>query len=380
MYIPFTHFSSIFSVCIIITACTCCIYLLIPSSYVLFYIEYNAAAVLGIVVAEGVFRGYGDTKIPLLASAMASIINLVLDPLLMFQYRLGVKGAAAATAISQIGAALVYLVFLRRRRMLPQKIKRSTNTNYATAVSATTPINTNTPKQQPQALIHDASIITRVDSGKVIRTIMAANAAMIAKQGSLLLAWAYATARATRLGSAHVAAHQICLSFWLVFALILDGTAVSAQVLMSRAFAKNDRSKVRSLTKYMVRVGILQGLGSTALILVFRNILPRMLTSDSAIQQHLVHLMPHLAWQQLLVSLTLIIESLAAGGNQFSLLGIGTSVATIFSMQALQKATSVEAIWSRGIVTLFVGRLLTASIGLVRVNAWDRVLLFRQKK
>jgi hypothetical protein len=62
---------------------------------------YAAPAVMAIVVSEGAFRGYGDTKIPLLASMVASCINLVLDPVLMFSFGLGVKGAAAATVVSQ---------------------------------------------------------------------------------------------------------------------------------------------------------------------------------------------------------------------------------------------------------------------------------------
>ena len=55
---------------------------------------------------------------------------------------------------------------------------------------------------------------------------------MLGKQGSLLLGWAYVTARATRIGHDRVAAHQVALSFWLIFAFLLDGAAISAQVLM----------------------------------------------------------------------------------------------------------------------------------------------------
>ncbi|KAL3920605.1 MAG: hypothetical protein SGILL_003179 [Bacillariaceae sp.] len=158
-----------------------------------------APAVLAIVVAEGAFRGYGDTKIPLLASLVASFINLILDPILMFPLGWGVKGAAAATGLSQVGAVAVYFYFLLKRSMLPKRNAKSV-----------------------------------VCKSKVITTILEANLAMITKQGSLLLAWAYATARATRIGSAHVAAHQVGLSVWLCFALMLDASAVSAQVLMSR--------------------------------------------------------------------------------------------------------------------------------------------------
>ncbi|KAL3941371.1 MAG: hypothetical protein SGBAC_004256 [Bacillariaceae sp.] len=290
---------------------------------------YAAPAVLAIVVSEGAFRGYGDTKIPLVASLIASFINLVLDPILMFSVGLGVKGAAAATALSQLGAALTYLYFLRKREMLP---KRSA-----------------------------ASVVNKMG---IVKAIMGANVAMVFKQGSLLLAWAYATARATRIGSAHVAAHQVALSCWLVSALILDGVAVSAQVLISRCMGQ--LSKMKSLVSYMFKFAGVQGLVTTLILWGAAPFLPRIFTNDVEILNHLHALMPQVAWQQLLVSLTLVTEALAVGGNQFKLLATGTTISTVVSMWQLRQATDVATLWSRGIVSLFVGRLITALIGTFR--------------
>ena len=163
-----------------------------------------APAVLMITVGEGAFRGFGDTRIPLLASLVAAVINLILDPILMFWMKMNVAGASAATVVSQVGAATVYWVYLRRRNMLPRK-----------------------------KAVSEQEAAPKADRSKIIKNILKANLAMMTKQGSLLLAWAYATAKATRIGHYHVAAHQIALSFWLLFAFILDGTAVSAQVLVS---------------------------------------------------------------------------------------------------------------------------------------------------
>jgi putative MATE family efflux protein len=289
-----------------------------------------APAVLAIVVAEGAFRGYGDTKIPLVASLAASCINLVLDPFFMFSLGMGVAGAAAATGLSQVGAAAVYGYFLVKRRMLPVK-----------------------------------GVKSQANNSKIIRTILGANLAMLCKQGSLLLAWAYATARATRIGHSQVAAHQVALSCWLVFALILDGAAVSAQVLMSRSIGS--LSKVRSLVAYMARFSFIQGIFTTGLIFLVSPYLPGMFTSDLGIRGHLHSLMPQLAWQQILVSLTLVAESLAIGGNQFQLVALGTTLSTVVSIWQLHHAEDVVAIWSKGIVSLFVGRLLTAIIGTLKV-------------
>lgn len=317
-----------------------------------------APAVLLITVSEGAFRGYGDTRIPLLASFVAAAANAVLDPILMFSFKMHVGGAAAATAISQVAAASVYWVFLRKRRMLPQKKNAA----------------------QGKAL--------KVNKMKIVTSILNANMAMMAKQGSLLLAWAYATARATRLGHYHVGAHQVALSFWLVFALILDGTAVSAQVLMSRCNAEYEsnavpetdkrngrpRRAIHSLTRYMTIFSMLQGLVSTAAIFVLGRAAPAVFTTDPMIRTYLKDLIPHLAWQQLLVSMTLVMEALAVGGNRFRLLAGGTVVSTYIAMVALRGATSIVDIWSNGIVALFLGRLATATIGVLDLNgAFDPI-------
>jgi Na+-driven multidrug efflux pump len=182
--------------------------------------------------------------------------------------------------------------------------------------------------------------------------------------------WAYATAKATRIGANHVAAHQVALSLWLVFALILDGVAVAAQVLMTRSVGQ--LKKVRSLLSYMGRVASIQGLVTTGILLAAAPILPKLFTSDAIIGGHLQSLMPTLAWQQLLVSMTLVAESLAVGGKQFQLLAVGTTISTIFCMEQLREATSVVGIWSRGIVALFVGRLVTSIFALWRVLRENR--------
>ena len=312
-----------------------------------------APAVLAVVVAEGAFRGYGDTKIPLLASCTAALINLILDPILMLPpLSRGVQGAAAATATAQVGALLVYAWFLTKRKMLPQKESISNKTKAATS------------------------------RWRVIKTILGANLAMICKQGSLLLAWAYATAKATRIGAAHVAAHQVALSCWLVFALLQDGAGVAAQVLLAKVRrnesenettatkSRNDNSheKLLSLVKYMLRFSILQGLVVTGGFLLMTPYLPGWFVPDDPIVRgHLKRLLPHVAGQQLLVSLTLILESLAVGGKQFRLLAIGTTLSTVLSISQIRSASTVVGVWSRGIVGLFVGRMVTAAIGTLRV-------------
>ena len=263
----------------------------------------------------------------------------------------GVRGAAAATALAQVGAAVVYGTMLLKRGMLPKKRKDPDSTEASL-----------TKKEKTERTVG------------VIRKIVEANVAMLMKQGSLLLGWAYATARATRLGASQVAAHQVALSVWLIFALILDAPAVSAQVLASRAYAAVDKDKIKSLTKYMFLFAIGQGLLSMLVLDGVDWLVPSLFTPDRVIQRHLHQLMRPLAVQQLLVSLTLVAESLAVGVNQFRILGFGTALSTMVAVWKISHQTSVSGIWSQGIVALFAGRLLTAVFA-----CWSGILKVSKK-
>lgn len=92
----------------------------------------GSLAVFPLTACEAVYRGHGTTLLPFLVSAGGLLVNLVLDPLLIFGdtalealssgaarpevHGLGVQGAAVATAISNALALAVSLAVLRRFR------------------------------------------------------------------------------------------------------------------------------------------------------------------------------------------------------------------------------------------------------------------------
>ncbi len=84
---------------------------------------------------NGILRGYGNTKIPLLISFLINIVNLSLDWVLIFGKfgfpELGVEGAAIATSIAQIVGfifASVYTFKKSKIKIRPKYIK-ALNTN-----------------------------------------------------------------------------------------------------------------------------------------------------------------------------------------------------------------------------------------------------------
>ena len=57
----------------------------------------------------GIFRGEGDTTRPMYAMIASAILNMILDPIFIYNLNLGVKGAAIATIISSLFVILMLL-------------------------------------------------------------------------------------------------------------------------------------------------------------------------------------------------------------------------------------------------------------------------------
>lgn len=82
----------------------------------IFIVAYN---VLG-----AIFRGMGDSRTPLITVAIACIINIAGDLILVAGFGMGAAGAAIATVTAQ-GVSVAYSLYLIRSRSLPFAFSRS---------------------------------------------------------------------------------------------------------------------------------------------------------------------------------------------------------------------------------------------------------------
>jgi putative MATE family efflux protein len=83
-------------------------------------IAFGASLVFFSIMSDSLFRGAGDTFTPMCFMITSAVLNMILDPLLIFGPgpfpAMGVRGAALATVIAQSVAALMGLAFLFSRR------------------------------------------------------------------------------------------------------------------------------------------------------------------------------------------------------------------------------------------------------------------------
>ena len=89
-----------------------------------FAVEYGRIYILGcvfVLIVMGMnsfISTQGFASFSMLTTVIGAVINIILDPILMFVFDLGVKGAAIATVISQAISALWILRFLTGKRSI----------------------------------------------------------------------------------------------------------------------------------------------------------------------------------------------------------------------------------------------------------------------
>lgn len=290
-------------------------------------------AVLLITASHGAFRGYQDTRTPMVVTVGFNIINASLDPLFIFVLGWGVAGAAAATAIAQWLGALtfVWLLLWSRREELGIQIHRPS----------------------PRSLVP----FLKVGRDLFLRT------------ASLVGTMTLATAVAARVSVTAVAAHQVAAQLWTFLALLVDALAVAAQALVSKHLGADDRETARKvsnrLLQWGVAVGVVLGLGFFAL----RPVLPEFFTNDAETIAAVLNVYLFVVFLQPLNGLVFVWDGIYMGTEAFGYLAkamIGTAAAAgAVLLLVVPMGWGLEGVWW-GLTTLMVGRVLTLAIPYVR--------------
>ena len=92
------------------------------------YLQIYLAGVIPVMIGLGMnpfinAQGFGKTG--MMTTLLGAVINLILDPVLIFGCRMGVQGAALATVIAQTCSAVWVLVFLTGKRAILRLERRS---------------------------------------------------------------------------------------------------------------------------------------------------------------------------------------------------------------------------------------------------------------
>lgn len=80
------------------------------------YILIAAPAMASSCVMNNIMRYEGMAKLAMIGLATGGILNIFLDPLFIFAFKLGISGAGLATALSQYISMLILLVFFLKKK------------------------------------------------------------------------------------------------------------------------------------------------------------------------------------------------------------------------------------------------------------------------
>ncbi len=91
-------------------------YVRICGGGIFFIIAYN--------VISSIFRGIGNSRLPLIFVAIACVVNIVGDLLFIAVFQMNVAGAALATVLAQAVSVVLSLVIIRKQK-LPFRVRKS---------------------------------------------------------------------------------------------------------------------------------------------------------------------------------------------------------------------------------------------------------------
>jgi len=200
--------------------------------------EYLKVSCYGISfgVFSGFFRsilaGEGDMKFPMILAGFGTVLNIILDPIFIFTFNLGVSGAAWATAISQmvIFVIFIFMLFVKEHAYVRFKLRDFSPSYYIL-----------------------------VD---IIRVGLPASMSMIVMAiGQLIFNLMLAT-----FSTDAVAAYQVAGRIDMVVFLPIFGIASALTTMVGMFYGANEIDKIRFITRYGISSAlIITSIGATLL-------------------------------------------------------------------------------------------------------------------
>ncbi|OAE30232.1 hypothetical protein AXG93_4295s1880 [Marchantia polymorpha subsp. ruderalis] len=287
----------------------------------------GAPAVVVALAVQGVFRGFKDTRTPLIATVLGNVVNIILCPILMFSFKFGVGGAAVATVISQYLMALILLWTLNSRVMLlPPKLG-------------------------------DLRFDRFLKSGTLLLT----------RTLAILLTMTLATSMAARLGPIPMAAHQICMQVWLAASLLSDSLALAGQAIIASAFAKEDYRRVKQASFRILQMGLGFGVFMALLLGVGSGWFTKLFTNDVGVLEIMSFILPFVILTQPINSLAFVFDGIYYGVSDFSFAAYSMVVVAIPSsifLLCLPPMWGIVGVWT-GLTVLMILRM---SAGFFRIS------------
>ncbi len=234
-------------------------------------------AMLVVLAVTGVLRGLQDTRTPLVASVVGFSANIALNLLLVYGLHLGIAGSALGTVLAQSGmASALVIIVTRRARRLGASLRPH-------------------PGRVLRAALDGVPLLVRT---LALRFVL------------LLTTWV-----ASGLGDVPLAAYQVSATVWTFLAFALDALAIAGQALTGKALGAGDVAGARSATRTMLVWGVMGGGMLGILVLATHSALPRLFSSDPAVQSALAAALVVVAFSQPIAGFVFVLDGVLIGAG-----------------------------------------------------------------
>ena len=294
------------------------------------------------LVSNGIFRGLGDTRTPLVYSFLFTALNAILDPLFIFTFKFGASGAAAGTAIAQ------YVTLVPLMMALNRKVKIDILGQFSKL------------KSSLKSYIQAGSLVLFRTLGKV-------------------LAYSVCARQAASLGSVAAAAYNLTFQLGFATTQICEAVAVAVQTLLARELADNQTHSPTikaKLVQHLISTSLFIG-GGVAMSLSLttflqRDSILRGLTTNTAIRDASATIFPAVLLTQVFKGLAYPVNGIIMGGLDW-----------IFTMGAMWAANIVcigmVGFWSFGGATVSLTQIWWALAAFMATQVATGIFRYQSK-
>lgn len=221
---------------------------------------------------RSILAGEGDMKFPMMVAAMGTIINLILDPIMIFTMGLGVMGAALATAISQaiVFFVFIYMMFIKDHAYIQFRMRDFTPS---------------------RAIMYD-----------IIKVGIPASLSMII----MAIGQGVFNRILVNFSSEAVAAYQVAGRMDMVIFLPIMSIGTALTTLVGMFYGAHEYLKVRKIVRYGISKAVMITTVLSLLVFIFAPILIKVFTDHESI---------HAIGVQYLRRITLVYPLIAIGMN-----------------------------------------------------------------
>ncbi|KAJ4971649.1 hypothetical protein NE237_004748 [Protea cynaroides] len=229
-----------------------------------------------ILASKPLLRVMGLGSVSVLARKLiivsGDLLNIILDPILMFVFHLGVTGAALAHCISQY---IISLTLLWR-------------------------------------LMNSVDIFA--PSFKELQL----GFLLLMRVVAVTFCVTLATSMAARLGTDPMAAFNICLQIWLATSLLADGLAVGGQAILATAFAEKNYEMAKATAARVLQMSLVLAVGLAIFIGLGLMFGAKIFTTDKNVIR-IIHIgVPFVAATQPLNTLAFVYDGVNYGASDYA--------------------------------------------------------------